>query len=376
MQGSRFCVKRCPDVEPRQPDRHGSRFPPRSSDHNLNAIWLEPVCPNGYDVGVNLRRLRYFLGTAAEGSISRAAQSYGIAQPALTRQIQLLEADIGAQLFERSPRGLRLTDTGQFLKDALELPLSEIETALRSARSYSTQIKASLTIGMPPSISELFGQRVIARLRAELPNIALRIVEADSSKLALDLSRRLIDTAVLVSIIPEQRVSRAQVLTEPLMLVGAPNAQPFAKSEVTVQDLENTPLILPSGPSGLRINLERAAEAAGIKIAPVMEVDSIELTKRLVAEGAVCTILPERAYRSEAERGELTGIPVIGPRLTQPVLWAVKPDWRLPRAVYNAVERVVIEEWYEAVTSGAWPAEWVFDFSILSIPFAKAIVKG
>lgn len=324
---------------------------------------------------MNLRRLRYFLGTAAEGSISRAAQTYGIAQPALTRQIQLLEADIGAQLFERSPRGLRLTDTGQFLKDALELPLSEIETALRSARSYSTQIKASLTIGMPPSISELFGQRVIARLRTELPNIALRIVEQDSSKLALDLSRRLIDTAVLVSVIPEQRVSRAQVLAEPLMLVGAPTSPVLAERTVPVQRLEDVPLILPSGPSGLRINLERAAEAAGIKIAPVMEVDSIELTKRLVADGTACAILPERAFRQEAARGDLAGIPVVEPRLTQPVLWAVRPDWRLPRAVYNAVERVVIEEWYDAVTSGAWPAEWVFDFSILSIPFAKPIEK-
>jgi len=324
---------------------------------------------------MNLRRLRLFLQTAAEGSISRAARDHGLAQPALTRQIQLLEAEIGAQLFERSPRGLRLTDTGQFLKDALELPLSEIETALGSARSFATHVRASLTIGMPPAISELFGGRLVARLREALPNIALRVVEEDSSKLAFDLSRRLIDAAVLVSIIPEQRVSRAQVLSEPLLLVGAPHSAVVAEGSVALRRLEELPLILPSGGSGLRINLERAAEAAGIKILPAMEVDSIELTKRLLREETHYAILPERAFRGEAERGELSGVAILDPQLTQPVLWAVKPDWRLPRAVYNELERVLIEEWYDAVISGEWPAEWVFDFAILSIPFARKIVK-
>jgi DNA-binding transcriptional LysR family regulator len=322
---------------------------------------------------MNLRRLRLFLQTAAEGSISRAAAANGLAQPALTRQIQLLEAEIGAQLFERSPRGLRLTDIGQFLKDTLELPLGEIETALRSARSYSTHVRASLTIGMPPSISELFGARLVARLRDELPNIALRIVEEDSTRLAFNLSRRLIDAAVLVSVIPEQRVSRAQVLSESLHLVAAPQSPLVREGSIPLRRLEELPLILPSGPSGLRINLERAAESAGLKIAPMMEVDSMELTKRLVGQGAGCTILPQRTYRREAELGTLVGIPIVAPDLTHPVLWAVKPDWRLPRAVYNEFERVVIEEWYDAVTSGEWPAEWVFDFGLLSIPFARAI---
>ncbi len=316
---------------------------------------------------MNLKRLRYFLGTAAEGSISRAAQAHGIAQPALTRQIQLLETEIGARLFERSPRGLRLTETGQFLKDALEMPLSEIETALRSARSFSAHVRASLTIGMPPSISELFGGRLVARLREALPNIALRIVEEDSAKLAFDLSRRLIDAAVLVSVIPEQRVSRIPVLAEPLLLVGAPGAALLEAASIPLHALEELPLVLPPAPSGLRITLERAAEAAGIKIAPVMEVGSIALTRQLVEAGAVYTILPEHALRGSV----LVGIPILEPRLTQPVLWAVKPDWRLPRAIYNELEKVVFEEWYDAVSSGEWPADWIFDFSVLSIPFSR-----
>jgi DNA-binding transcriptional LysR family regulator len=322
---------------------------------------------------MNLRRLRFFLGVAAEGSLTRAARSYGVAQPALSRQMHLLEEELRAKLFERSPRGLRLTETGQFLKDALEAPLTEIEAALRSVRSFSTHVSASLTMGLPPSVSTLIGGRLVDRMRRELPNIALRIVEADSSKLAADLARRLIDTAILVSVVPEQRVSRAPVLSEPLYLVGTPEAcAPYA-SQVQPRALEQAPLILPSEQSGVRINLSRYAETVGIKIVPAMEIDSVELTKQLLAGSAYCTILPERCMRDDVAKGVLAKLPIVDPPLTQEVFWAVKPDWRHPRVVYNELERIVFDEWYEAVTSGDWPAEWVFDFSVLSIPFRRSI---
>ncbi len=79
----------------------------------------------------------------------------------------------------------------------------------------------------------------------------------------------------------------------------------------------------------------------------------------------------ERAFRQEAEAGSLVGMPILEPRLTQPVLWAVRSDWRQPRAVYNELERVVIAQWHAAVASREWPVEWVFDCSILSIPFGE-----
>jgi len=130
---------------------------------------------------------------------------------------------------------------------------------------------------------------------------------------------------------------------------------------------------LPTSPSGSRINLERAAETAGLKIAPELEVDSIALTKQLVSRGGAFTILPARALRDEIDAGHLASAPIVDPTLSQPVYWAVKPDWRLPRPVYNELERIVIEEWYASVTTGEWPAEGVFDFSLLSIPFAGKV---
>ena len=88
--------------------------------------------------------------------------------------------------------------------------------------------------------------------------------------------------------------------------------------------------------------------------------------------GAGYAILPPIAFKPEAERGELIGVPIIDPRLEQPVFWAIQPHWRVPRSTYNDVERVVFEEWYAAVTSGEWPATWRLDLSRLSSPIGPS----
>ena len=318
---------------------------------------------------MNIRRLRYFLRAAAEGSLSKAAQAYGIAQPALTRQMQLLEEEIGVKVFERTSRGMKLTETGLYLKDAIETPLGEIETALKSAATYTKQIKATVTMGFPPQLPALIGQRIVSRLQAELPNIALRIFEENSGNLASGLSRRVLDVAFLVTTIPEQRVSWTRILSEPLFLVGAPSpASPKGKS-IRFNQLKDLPLVLPSAPAGLRILLEQAAAIAGTKITPVMEVHSPELTKQLVGVGDLYTLLPQRGFQSELKDGSLRCWSIVDPAVAQSVMWAVKPDLQLPRAVFDELERIVIEEAYDAVSGGEWPANWEYDFSRLSTSF-------
>ena len=322
------------------------------------------------------RRLRYFLRIAAEGSLGKASQALGIAQPALGRQIQLLEAELGVKLFERVPKGMRLTDEGEYLKDALEHPLRLVDIALRNVRSYSVRVEASLTLGLPPVVAPLIGPCVVSRLQRELPNLRLRIAEGDSGKLAEDLARGLVDIALLVGVVPDSKVFHAEVIKEPLLLVGTPDSLLATRDAITFAALHNLRLILPGTQAGLRTRLTKVAAAQDAKIDAALEIDSIELTKQAVKAGTGYAILPPLAFKAEAERGELIGIPIVEPALDQPVLWAVQPHWRVPRSLYNEVERVAYEEWFAAVASGAWPATWLLDLARLSLPIRPIGAPG
>lgn len=316
---------------------------------------------------MELRRLHYFLRIAAEGSLAKASRTLGVAQPALGRQIQLMEAELGTKLFYRLPKGMRLTEEGEYLRDALQHPLDAMNTALRNVRSCGVPVEATLVLGLPPVIAELFGSRLINRLRTEIPSLRLRISEGDSGKLALDLAQGLVDIALLIGVIPADKIYQTEIICEKLMLVGPPNAAVLQRGSVTFTELHDLPLILPSTQAILRTKLAKAELAAGIALNISLEIDSIELAKEAVLAGHGYAILAPSAFKVQAERGELIGIPILDPEIDQIVRCAVRPLWRVPRSTYDRVEAAILDEWFQAVSENYWPATWLFDLDQLAI---------
>jgi DNA-binding transcriptional LysR family regulator len=310
---------------------------------------------------MELRRLRYFLRIAAEGSLGRASRAIGIAQPALSRQMQLLESELGVQLFQRVTTGMRLTEEGDYLREAISHPLHQIDIALQGVRSFSARVETTCTLGLPPPISRLLGPGMIRRLQTELPNLQLHIVEDHSSRLAAALLRETMDVAILTGFTPDDRLFHAEMLSEPLLLVGSAQSNLVGKDAIAFGELEHFPLILPSAPAILPVTLEKLAARTAAKISAVLEVDSLDLTKELVKSGAGYAILPLVAFKDEAKAGELISARVIDPDLSQSVHYAVQAHWRIPRSTYNKFHRAFYEVWMEAVDNGDWPATWLFD---------------
>lgn len=321
----------------------------------------------GESTPMELRRLRYFLDVAREGSLGGASRAIGIAQPALGRQVQLLEAELGVKLFERTPRGMQLTEEGQYLRDALEHPLGQLDLALQNVRNYAARIEVALTVALSPPFARLIGPRLFLKLGSELPKLKLRVVEDSPVRIAADLLRGRVDIALLSGVTPDDRVFRAEVMREELLLVGAPGSALAGVAAVPFAGLHRFPLILPGRPDGLPTRLEKTAAGIDARITVASEVDSIELAKQVVKAGAGFAILPPLAFRDEAARGELISARIVEPALDQAVLYAVQPHWRVARSTYNEVERVIFAVWSDAVKNGEWPAEWIFDDSRLSI---------
>lgn len=322
---------------------------------------------------MELRRLRYFVQVALEGSLGKASRALGVAQPALSRQIQMLEADLGVQLFQRGPKGMLLTEEGEYLKEALDHPLKQVDMALRNVRTYSARVETAFTLGLPPPLAQKFGGRLASRLLSELPNLKLRIVEDHSSRLAADLQRGLVDIAILIGVTPDDRVFRAEVLNEALLLVGAADSALAGRNEVHFGDLHRYPLILPGVQAGLPTKLEKLAANTGAKINIACEIDSIELAKDMVRSANGYTILPPVAFLQEPG---LISARITDPILDQLVLYAIQPHWRVARSTYNEVERVIFEVWTAAVETGEWPAEWLFDHQRLSTRWPPAVTRS
>lgn len=314
---------------------------------------------------MELRRLRYFLRVAAEGSLGRASRALAIAQPALGRQIQLLEAELGVRLFQRVPKGMRLTEEGEYLRDALDHPIKQIDTALRSVRTYSTRIETAFSLGLPPPLSRILGPRLFAKLCKEVPNLRLRIAEDHSARLAADLQRGLIDIAILVGVTPDDRVFQTEVLREELLLVGPTDSPLSGRESVPLAELEKFPLILPGLPDGLQTRLQKLVAGRNAAVSIHSEVDSADVAKQIVETGTGYTILPAMAVRTERQSGTLA-CASLDPKLEQPAYYAVQPHWRVRRDTYNEVERVIFEVLTAAVQNGEWPAQWLFDHRRLS----------
>ncbi|CAG9166532.1 LysR family transcriptional regulator [Cupriavidus pampae] len=138
---------------------------------------------------MELRQLRYFASVAREGSINKAARSHGLAQPALTKQLQRLEEELGVTLFERQPRGMTLTAAGtQFLQDVTRA-LDDLEAARQRAVDAAVGRLGHLAIGLTilhqllPAVAE-----ILRRFRQQSPDVSVSVRQVISGP-QIDLIR-------------------------------------------------------------------------------------------------------------------------------------------------------------------------------------------
>lgn len=249
--------------------------------------------------------LKAFLKIAECGSISRAAQSLAIAQPSLSQQLLRLEDEIGFALFERSARGVLLTQAGHVFRERAREILHAAEQAVADALHLRNDLRGQVVVAMPPSLARLVGAGLVTALAEQSPSAGVRIVEAFHGSIRGWLEAEKIDLGILHDLQPLRHLAARALLEDELLLVGPPGrfgtlAAPAAAAMAGLADL---PLSLPGIQHGLRQLLEREADRARLKLAVRHEVDSIDVALDLAAEGAACTVLPRAAVAPAARAG-------------------------------------------------------------------------
>ena len=306
---------------------------------------------------MDFKRLGYFAQVAELGSLSRTSERLRIAQPSLSRQMRLLEKELGVTLFTRGARGMHLTEAGQLLLKRIAGPMREIGRAIYEVRSLPNEAGGSVVLGMPPTIVQLLAGPLARRVASFAPNISLRIVDSYTGHLLQWMREGELDVAILYGPTPAG-VNAAKLLEDEMMLVGPPNSPIAAEGAMDLRRLEGLPMILPSRVHGLRILIETAADKAGVRLDVHTQADSVHVMKELVESGLGYTVLPLCAFAREAAMGRVTFARLRRPHVTRQLFLALKPAAEYPRAVLQ-LENMVRQEVEELIREGKWPSATV-----------------
>ena len=262
---------------------------------------------------MDVSQLRTLIHVAELGSLSKAADRLHIAQPALSRQIRLLEDELGARLFARHGRGMIPTEAGQdVLRHALRI-MAELEEIRAVVADENAPLRGHVSIGMPPTASDILSEPLVAAFREAHPEATLRIVSAYSGYLLDWLHRGEIDAAILYDPKSARTLRIRPLLEETLFLIGPSDAGLSSRVSVDFAELEHKRLLLPSRGHGLRMIVERCAEERGVVLNIKIEADSYSTLKGLVRSGHGMTVLPLAPIHEELREGRLCAAPLVNP---------------------------------------------------------------
>jgi len=305
------------------------------------------------DIAADLHKWRAFVAIGELGSLTRAALFLDSNQSLLSRQLNALERECGARLFNRTGRGVELSEVGQRLFPQVKALLSCAEQLENEIRGEAREPTGRVTLGLLPSIALPLVGRLFTEIRRRYPAVSLKVLEGSSGQVEEWLADARVDIAVLYRYgpsLPEMEQSLAVVDS---YLIGAAGDKPTAAAEVGFSALHELPFILPSVPNGLRTALDAIARQQRITLAPVIEADSLPLQKSLAATERLYTVLPLHAVWNEVADGRLQAAKIVDPPFQRTVAMATSKSKGPARAV-TAVASQIVEIVDDMARAGMW----------------------
>ena len=304
---------------------------------------------------MDLKQLKTFIRVSDAGSLSSAADRLRIAQSALSRQIKLLEAEVGAPLFDRHARGMSLTFHGQELYKRISPLIRQFEQSIDDVRSLGDTITGQVSFGLMPTTSAMLADRLVSRVTQEEPGIFLRLVEGYAGHLVEWLQRDEIDATLLYGPADSLHLRASPLFTEDLALISPATWQETSGRVIDFTEAAKLPLALPSQSHGLRSVVETAARKANCHLKVCAEGDSFRVLKSLVQRGLYHTILPLSAVQDETAAGSIKINRLRKPSVTRQIVLA-RPSHRADTIATQAVVRILLDEITSMIRSGDWVA--------------------
>ena len=248
---------------------------------------------------ITLRQLRYLTAVARHRHFGRAAEDCAVSQPALSMQLKQLEHEIGAELVERRPGDIALTDTGLEVAQRAERILAATRDLVDFAR-HRDVLSGPLKLGVIPTLAPYVLPRVLPRLQAKYPGLRLEVRETQTRTLLEELVRGALDCVMLALPVEGADIETLKLFNDPFLLAVPATDERPQHGHVSVDDVDQRRLILLEEGHCLRdqalafcATMRRDAQAS-------LGATSLATVMQMVANGYGVTLLPEVAAEAEA----------------------------------------------------------------------------
>jgi LysR family nitrogen assimilation transcriptional regulator len=295
---------------------------------------------------MDLQQLRYFIEVCDAGSFSQAAVRLNLTQPTLSRQVGLLEVDLGQRLLERTGRGVTPTEAGLALLPHGRAMLDMAQRVRDELHDLQASPTGRVVLGLPPRVARLLTVPLVQAFRANFPRAVLSIQEGLTIHLREWLMAGRLDIAVMFDPPASPQIICETLTREALLLVASATADPLPE-RVSLQALAQYPMILPSVPNAVRTLIDAVLRPHRIVLQIVAEVGAVQTMLPLVAQGVACTILPEGAVQAYVEEGSLQLARIGPPAIRNTVVLATaltRPANRLTRATSQLLKTLIVRD--------------------------------
>lgn len=268
---------------------------------------------------LNLNHLAILHAVAEECSVSRAAERLGVSQPAVSKQLKLLERSLGSRLFDRTPRGVTPTAAGELLAGYARRLFALVHEAGEAMAELHGLARGSLAVGASTTIGIYLLPDAFVKLRQCFPGIAARMEIAGSDALQARLMARSIDLAITDGEIDDDAFENEVLLQDDMVAIAPPGHPLTKRRSVPAADLCREPFVVRETGSGTQSLVERALARRGLTVRPALTLGSTEAIKRAVAAGVGVAVVSRMAVAGEILGGKLAEVRVSDLPLRRPV---------------------------------------------------------
>jgi DNA-binding transcriptional LysR family regulator len=298
--------------------------------------------------------VRYFEEAAKQGSIRRAAEHLHVTASAVDRQILLLEQRVGTPLFERMPRGVRLTAAGEVLLGSIQQLGRDFDATINSLDALRGRRQGHVTIIGLQFLAERFFPELIDRNRERHPGIALSTLVGSTEEVLRAVLAGDTDFGIAFAPTEQLPVRVLRSATFRLGAVVAPSHPLGRRRQLDFATCLEHALILPRRGMELRSRVERMQRLSAMAMRPIMETNSFALMKSVLKQGRELGFLTEVDVAAEVGAGELVWIPLTDADIEPATVALLTPKWRDHSPAAAAVVDL-LEAAFDSLASAAAP---------------------